>query len=144
MDARACYNNTCPHSVGSACSWGSIADIATCKHRQAAPGPVGVCLNRGCVSQRDGKCFDDGSHFDPKRCTSRVRLCDATPAPVDVFQQECERLTRKLAAANEQIAKLEADVDEGDKAFATANAEVTRLRGLTETYAKAMGIGGGQ
>ena len=39
---------------------------------QAKPAPSGVCHNHGCASQHDDKCSDDGSHFDPARCTSRV------------------------------------------------------------------------
>ena len=42
------------------------------------PASSGVCYNHGCASQHDDKCFDDGSHFDPLRCTSRVV---AKPAP---------------------------------------------------------------
>jgi len=55
---------------------------------EAPSAPFGVCLNHGCVSQHDDKCFDDGSHFDPARCTSRVK---AKPASVALF---CRRWGR--------------------------------------------------
>jgi hypothetical protein len=81
----------------------------------AAPGPVGVCLNRGCVSQRDGKCFDDGSCFDSKRCTSRVSLCDAQPAPVDADAQLREAGATEVASVRECVSHgFRAYIDEGD------------------------------
>jgi hypothetical protein len=122
---------------------------------QPAPGPAGVCLNRGCASQRDGKCFDDGSHFDPKRCTSRVSLCDAQPAPVDAdakaamsscLVETCAILRAHLAAANAEVARLTRDLaamtrsrDMYSNANAENYAEVARLRGLINDAAKRAG-----
>jgi hypothetical protein len=120
---------------------------------QPAPGPFGVCLNRGCVSQRDGKCFDDGSNFDPKRCTSRVRLCDATPAPgqesyklVYLLDETVKAKDDQLTAANAANARLTRDLaamtrnrDLHRQCRMDSDAEVARLRGLIDDAAKRAG-----
>lgn len=74
--ARSCDNTGCEHDNEYVC-YTSATEMAACKHR-VAPVPVGICLNHGCASQHADHCFDDGSHFDPRRCTSRV---DTKPAP---------------------------------------------------------------
>ena len=72
------------------CRWGQCTSLAKAESQPCVgcasyepdepeqPASSGVCYNHGCASQHDDKCFDDGSHFDPLRCTSRVV---AKPAP---------------------------------------------------------------
>ena len=107
---------------------------------QAKPVPSGVCHNHGCASQHDDKCYDDGSHFDPAHCTSRVT---AKPAPesaddvrkknVDYWQGYADGKTGILPCDKPAPESVEARLTPGELAEIQTLADK-----LAEDYCKAI------
>ena len=138
------------------CRWGQCTSLAKAESQPCVgcasyepdepeqPASSGVCYNHGCASQHDDKCFDDGSFFDPLRCTSRVV---AKPAPeksaVDRLREAGASVStvRGLAALNIPRALIQGELVWLciDALTLPRDAEIERLSGEIAEACKLIG-----